>query len=123
MQFPWAVDARIELLEAAIVSLSAIGVEQVPALVREDDGLVVFAERDGPNQTLIAQVVQGVVVSTPITSKIPLGDDSERADSRQGAAVLAIQFVDPVTVDNQLARVAARLVQVEHQAVARIVVR
>ena len=123
IQFSWAVDARVELLGTALVTLSAIGVEQVPALVREDDGLVVFAERDGPNQTFVAQVVQRVVVRVPITSEITLGDDSERTDGRQGAAVLAIQFVDAVAVDHQLARVAARQVQVVHQAVARIVFR
>ena len=121
IQFSWAVDARVELLGPALVALSAIGLEQVPALVREDDGLVVFAQRNGPNQTFVTQVVQRVVVRVPVTSEITLGDDSERTDGRQGTAVLAIQFVDSVAVNHQLARVAARQVQIVHQAVARIV--
>lgn len=91
IQFSWAVDARVERLGPALVALSAISVEQVPALVREDDCLVVFAKRDGPNQTFDAQVVQRVVVRgiVPVTSEIALGDDSERTDCRQGTAVLA----------------------------------
>ena len=43
IQFPRAVDVRVEFLRTALVALSAIRVEQVPTLVREDDGLVVFA--------------------------------------------------------------------------------
>jgi hypothetical protein len=113
----------VELLEAARFTLPAIGVEEVPALVREDDRLVMFAQRDGPNQTFVAQVVKRVVVTgiVPLMSEVTLGDDSERADGRQGTAVFAIQFVDVLAVDHQLARVAARQVQVVHQAVARIV--
>ena len=54
IQFSWAVDARVERLGRALVALSAIGIEQVTTLVREDDRLVVFAERNGPDQTLVA---------------------------------------------------------------------
>ena len=73
IQVSWAVDTRVELLGAAFVALSAIGVEQVPALVREDDRMVMFAKRDGPNQTFLTQVVQRVVVRVPVTSEIAVG--------------------------------------------------
>lgn len=43
IEFPRPLDARIELLGAALVSPPAIRVEHVPALVREDNGLVVLA--------------------------------------------------------------------------------
>jgi hypothetical protein len=125
IQFSRAVDARVERLGPALVALSAISVEQAPALVREDDRLVVFAKRDGPNQPFVAEVVERVVVGTVIavSPEVLLRHDTERANRRKHAAVLAIQLVDSVAVDHQLARVAARQVQVVHQAVARIVFR
>ena len=60
--------------------------------------------------------------SGPDHSEITLGDDTEGADGGQGTAILAVQFVDPVTIDHQLALLAARQVEVVHQAVARIAV-
>jgi hypothetical protein len=47
---------------------------------------------------------------------------SERADDDQRATVLAVQLVDTVATNDQLALLAARQVEVVHQAVARIVV-
>ena len=54
--------------------------------------------------------------------EVALGHDPERADSGQRAAVLAVQFVDVVTDHDQLALLAARQVEVPHQALARVVV-
>jgi hypothetical protein len=119
IQFSCAADACVELLGPGLVALTAIGIEHVPALFREDDRLVAFSKRDGPNQPFVTQVIQSVVV----TSEITLQDNSKGSDCRQGTAVLAIQFGDPVAVDHQLARVAAGQVKAVHQAVARIVFR
>ena len=60
---------RCDLIEHAVfdldvehlASMNSIGVEQVPTLVPEDDRLIVVTKRDGPNQSLVAQVVQGGV--------------------------------------------------------------
>jgi hypothetical protein len=49
------------------------------------------------------------------------GHNTEGADGGQCAAVLAVQLVGPITIDDQLALVAARQVEVVHQAIARIV--
>jgi hypothetical protein len=49
-----AVHARVEHLGLTLVALSAIGVEQVATPVRENDRLVVFVERNGPDQTFVA---------------------------------------------------------------------
>ena len=54
--------------------------------------------------------------------EVLFGHDAEGADGGQRAAVLAVQLVDAIAVDDQLALVAARQVEVVHQAVARIVV-
>jgi hypothetical protein len=44
-----------------------------------------------------------------------------RADGGQRTAVVAVEFVDSVAVDDQFALVVARQVEVAHQDVARIV--
>jgi hypothetical protein len=57
-----------------------------------------------------------------VTFEVALGHDAERADHRQCAAVLAIQLVQVIAVDDEFARLAARQVKVVHQPVARVVV-
>ena len=54
--------------------------------------------------------------------EVLFGHDPEGADGGQRAAVLAVQLVDAITINDQLALLAARQVEVVHQAVARIVV-
>ena len=47
--------------------------------------------------------------------------DPKRTDGGQCAAVFAVKLVDSIAVNDQFALVAARQVEVAHQAVARIV--
>ena len=54
IEFARAIHARVERLGLTFVALSAIGVEQVATLVRENDRLIVFVERNGPDQTFVA---------------------------------------------------------------------
>ena len=54
--------------------------------------------------------------------EVLFGHDPEGADGGQRAAVLAVQLVDAIAINDQLALLAARQVEVVHQAVARIVV-
>jgi hypothetical protein len=68
------------------------------------------------DKTLVAHVCEGVVVDVEIV----LGHDPKGANGGRRAAVLAVQFVDSVAVHNQLPVLAARQVQVVHQAVARL---
>jgi hypothetical protein len=79
---------------------------------------------DTADQTLLAEVVERVAVETIIAviPHIAFGHDAECADHRQRAAVLAVQLVDAIAVDDQFARLAARQVKVVHQPVARIMV-
>jgi hypothetical protein len=55
---------------------------------------IVFAERDGPNQTFVAQVVQHVVVNglVMVNPEITVGDDSEGADCRHHRQELRGRF-------------------------------
>jgi hypothetical protein len=47
--------------------------------------------------------------------------DAKCADDSQRAAVFSVELVDSIAIDDQFALVAARQVEVAHQAVARIV--
>jgi hypothetical protein len=57
-----------------------------------------------------------------VGGEVPFGYDSESADGGQRAAVLTIKLVHTVAIDDQLALLAARQVEVVHQSVARIVI-
>ena len=54
--------------------------------------------------------------------EVLFGHHSERADGGERPAVLAIEFVNAVTINDQLALLAAWQVEVVHQGVARIVI-
>jgi len=105
-------------LRGLVLAIQRIRVKQVSAVLRQDDSAIVVAEVNGRDQPLIAEVVERVVVDVELV----LGNDTEGADRGQCSAVLAVQFVDTVTIQDQLALLAARQVEVVHQAVARIVV-
>ena len=79
---------------------------------------LVAAKVNDIDEALIAQVVERVAVDVEVV----FGDDPEGADGGQRAAVLAVQLVDAITINDQLPLLAARQVEVVHQAVARIVV-
>lgn len=91
-------------------------VEQFASLARERQSTLVAAEINGGDQAFVPQVREAVVVGVQVV----LGHDSEGADGRQRAAVLAVQFVHPVAVDHQLALLAPREVEVARQPVARV---
>lgn len=63
-------------------------------------------------------MVKGIVVGV----EVPFGHDTEGPDSGQRAAVLAVQLVSAVAIDDQFALLAARQVDVVHRAVAGIVI-
>ena len=111
-------DAGVERLRGLVVALQGVGIEQVTALLREDYTALVVAEIDGLDEPLVAEMVERVVVDVEVL----FGHDAEGADRGKCAAVLAIQLVDAIAVDDQFARLATRQVKVVHQAVARIVV-
>lgn len=50
-------DVCVELLPLVIVPLSTICLEQVAAVVGEDDRALVFRDGDEPNQALVLKVV------------------------------------------------------------------
>jgi hypothetical protein len=63
-------------------------------------------------------VSEGIVVGVEIV----FGHHSERPDSGESAAVLAVQPVHTVAIDDELAVLAARQVELLNQRVARLVI-
>ena len=118
VDFARAADAGVERLRRLVVSLQRVRIEQVSPFRRERQAALVVAQVHRLDEALVAQVFEGVVVDVEVV----FGHDAKGADGGQRAAVFAVQLVDAVTVNDQLALVAARQVEVAHQAVARIVV-
>ncbi len=61
-------------------------------------------------------------VAVVVDAEVVLRHDPEGADGGQRAAVLAVQLVDVVADRDEFAFLAARQVEVPHQALARVVV-
>lgn len=93
-------------------------IEQVAALIGEDQTAFVAAKVDGLDKAIVTEMAEGIVVGVELL----FGHDSERADGGQRAAVLAIQLADMVAIDDQLALLTARQVEVVHQPISRVVV-
>ena len=121
-------DVRVELLPfVAAVPLAAVRFEQVPAVLREDDGPLVLVDGDEPNQALVSEVFQCVVMRTriPVADglQVSLSGHPKRSNGRQCEAVLPVQFVEVLAVVlNQLAVHAARQLQALYERLAWLVV-
>jgi hypothetical protein len=115
---PWAISAGVECLLSAALALQGVGVEQIASLLCERQAAYVPAKVDGLDETFVSEVANGVVVCVEVL----FGHDSERADGGQRAAILAVQLVHTVAIDNEFAFLAAREIEVVNQAVARVVI-
>jgi hypothetical protein len=93
-------------------------VEQIASLSREGQAAFVRAKVDGLDETFIAELANGVVACVEVV----FGHHSERADGGQRTAVLAVQLVDTVPIDDQLTLLAAWQIEVANQSVARVVI-
>lgn len=99
----------------AVMTFEAVGLEEIPPALGQDDGPVLRAERARSNQssffempgasTPLARIVDQIV-------EIGLGHDSKRADRPQHAAFAAIDLVDPIALSNRPALTSARQVDV-----------
>jgi len=118
VDFAGPADTGVERLRGLVVALQGVGIEQVTALLREDYTALVAAEIDGLDEPLGAEMAEGVVVDVEVL----FGHDAEGAHRGKCSAVLAIQLVHVVAVDDQFARVVTRQVKIVHQSVAWVVV-
>jgi hypothetical protein len=113
-----ATDAGVERVMGPAVALQRVSVEQIESLFREGQAALVATKIDGFDKAFIAEAAKRIVVR----AEVLFGHDSERANGGESAAVLAIQIVHTVAIDNDLALLATRQVEVLHQRVARIVI-
>jgi hypothetical protein len=116
IELPRPVHARVKLLMAFLVAVAAVRFEQVSPAVGEDQSALLAVQGDRPNQAVLDEMVQAVVarielVVTRVT-KITLRDDPERADRRERSAVLAIQLVGAIAVQDQLPFAATREIEI-----------
>jgi hypothetical protein len=92
-----AFEARVELLANILVAAS-MGLQEVPAAVREHDRDVAPAvQPDGTDESLLAQMTQvaaaGVGFAPGVIAQITRRHDPERTDGGQGASLRAAQCV------------------------------
>ena len=113
-----AVGAGVKGLRGLVVALQGMRIENVTALLREDQTTLIATKADGLDEPLVAEMVESVAVGVEVLC----GHNTEGAHDGEGTTVLTVQLVDATTINNQLALLAARQVEVAHQAVARIVV-
>jgi hypothetical protein len=92
IEFARAVHARVEGLGLTLVALTAIGIEQVATLVRENDGLVVFVWRNGPDQTFVARWLRRFSVR-----RVKFAEDSEDAPASRRIANVLLPRSEPLS--------------------------
>ncbi len=95
-----------------------MGLQQVAALARERQAVLVVAQVHHLDETLVAQVFARATVDVEVVLRY----DSKGADSGQRAAVVAVQLVHVVADHDQLALLAARQVEVAHETLTRVIV-
>jgi hypothetical protein len=77
----------------------AIGFEQIPAPVGEDDGTAVGVERRPPNQPFVFEVADALLGRASVVAErgqVVLRDHAKGADRRQHGGLGAVDVVDPV---------------------------
>jgi hypothetical protein len=112
------IKAGVECLRGRAVAPQAVRVEQIASLFGERQAQFAPAKIDGLDKALVAEVPQRIVLGVEVLFR----HDSERADDGQRVAVLAIQFVHTVAIENELAFLAAWQIEVVNERVARVVI-
>jgi hypothetical protein len=93
---------------------------------RQGDGALAAVHRDEPHQTLVPEVpeipvsrVGGLVARV---AEIALGHHAKGPDSRERPALVTIEFVSVIAVDDDLAFESPRQIKIAQEDIARIVV-
>jgi len=113
-----AADAGVEHLRALAISVQGVRIEQVSASGRERQSALAIAQINRLDEPLIAEVLKGVVRKIELAFR----HDAKHANGGQSTAVFAVQFVDSIAINDQFALVAARQIEITHQAITRILV-
>ena len=117
-----AIHAVAVAVAALVVAVAAMDLEQLTAAVGEDDCAVAFVERHRLQQAFVAEMVEAVGAGIErAVAQVALGNDAERANGRERAAVFTVQLVRVIVIPNDFPLEPAREMQVLEQHVARIV--
>ena len=110
-------------LVGAVVTLVAVGLEQVTSAVRQRDGAIVRAERARPNQSLSLEMPSAPTRTIGIVAQvmqISLGHNPKGADGPQHAALGAVDLIDTVALPNRSAFASTWQVEVFREHVTRV---
>jgi hypothetical protein len=118
VEFAFTAHACVERLQGLVVAIHRVRVEQVTTLPRQRQATLVVAQVHRLDEALAVQVFERVVIDVEVV----LGHDPKGTHGGQRAAVVAVQLVNTATAHDQLALLAARQIEVVHQALARVVV-
>lgn len=108
-QLAHAAHVRVEGLVVAVRAVPPVALEEVSSAARERHRAVLAVDGDEPDEPFVAQMGQVCIAAV---LQIALGHDPIRADCRECAAIIAIQFVAVVPVEDDFPFPAARQVEV-----------
>jgi hypothetical protein len=115
-------DAGIEPLVARIGTIAAVGFQEVMAALCQRHGTLAAGKGYKPRQALVTQMpkvrLTRIVRLVSRVAEVALSDYSKRPNGRQRSAVLAVQFVPMITVDDDLAFKSARKFQAVEKHIA-----
>jgi len=111
-------DVRVERLLALILSIATMRVEQMLSPVGQRHSSFAAVEGHATDQSLVAQVTEAFVARI---TKIALRYDPKRPCRTERPAVLQVQFVEVIAVEDQLTFETARQFQISEEHVARVV--
>jgi hypothetical protein len=125
-ELPLAFDARVKGLAALPVAIT-MALEQVPAVLRQRDGIVARAgDPSRLNQSLLPEMTNvartRISRTIVVVSEITTGDHSKRSDGCERSRFRAAQGVLTIAVAYDLARMSARKVQIARERVTHIAV-
>lgn len=107
----------------SVVTFVAVGLEEIPPALGEDDGPVLRAERARSNQSLFFEMPDAPAHAARVVAQIvqvALRHDPKRADRPQHAAFAAIDLVDAIALANRSALTSAWQVDILREHVTRV---
>jgi hypothetical protein len=102
---------RLAWLVAAVIALVAIGLKEIAAVIGQGHCTIVGTERRRANQAFVLKVLEASPRTLRVVAEVlevTLGDDPERADGRQRAALGAVNFVNAIAIPYQFTIASAR---------------
>jgi len=118
------VHAGVEGLLPPVVAVAAMGLQQVMAAFRQGDGALAPVDRHEPHQALVPEVAEiavprvGCLVAQ--VAEIALGHHAKGPNGRERPALVTVEFVPVIAVDDDLAFESPWQIKIAHEDIARI---